>query len=216
MIKKAKQEPTNREQATRARRELLIEAAVSCFVEDGLARTGMRDIAKKAGVSIGNLYNHFPGRDDLIAEIAKIDAEELASVMAEVTDCDDPQKAVDIFVTRYFEHCANLTSAVLTVEITSEALRNPTVARLFSGTRSMLGDVLETAIQNAEHEAFGMAAESRTAIVGLILDMIDGYALRVGLTGKKPSKKDTEALLSVVRCVLSMGGCEKGNHPMLF
>lgn len=67
-----------------------------------------------------------------------------------------------------------------------------------------------------ELEAFGMAAESRTAIVGLILDMIDGYALRVGLTGKKPSKKDTEALLSVVRCVLSMGGCEKGNHPMLF
>ena len=215
MIKKAQQEPTNREQATRARRELLIEAAVSCFVEDGLARTGMRDIAKKAGVSIGNLYNHFPGRDDLIAEIAKIDAEELAGVMAEVTDCDDPQKAVDIFVTRYFEHCANLTSAVLTVEITSEALRNPTVARLFSGTRSMLGDVLETAIQNPEQEAFGMAAESRTAIVGLILDMIDGYALRFGLMGKKPSKKDTEALLSVVRRVLSMDGGEKGNHPLL-
>lgn len=205
MIKKAKQEPNNREQATRARRELLIEAAVSCFVEDGLARTGMRDIAKKAGVSIGNLYNHFPGRDDLIAEIAKIDAEELAAVMAEVIDCNDPHIAVDIFVTRYFDHCATLTSAVLTVEITSEALRNPTVAKLFSGTRVMLVKVLEAAMGDAKQDSPLSAAVSSAVVAGMILDLIEGYALRIGLAGKKPKKRDTEALLSVVRRILSVG-----------
>ena len=205
MIKKAKQEPNNREQATRARRELLIEAAVSCFVEDGLARTGIRDIAKKAGVSIGNLYNHFPGRDDLIAEIAKIDAEELAAVMAEVMDCNDPHIAVDIFVTRYFDHCATLTSAVLTVEITSEALRNPTVAKLFSGTRVMLVKVLEAAMGDAKQDSPLSAAVSSAVVAGMILDLIEGYALRIGLAGKKPKKRDTEALLSVVRRILSVG-----------
>ena len=202
MTRKTKHDPTNREQATRARRALLIDAAVTCFVDDGLARTGMRDIAKKAGVSIGSLYNHFPGRDDLIAEIAKIDTEELAKVMAEVTACDDPNKVVDTFVMRYFGHCANLTSAVLTVEITSEALRNPAVASLFSGTRAMLVKVLEAAIRDSEQGPSATGAVSRTAAAGLILDMIEGYALRLGLTGKKLRKSDTEALLSVVHRVL--------------
>lgn len=205
MPQKNKQEPTKREKAACARRALLIEAAVACFVDDGLARTGMRDIAKKAGVSIGNLYNHFPGRDDLIAEIARIDAEELADVMAEVTACDEPQKAVDTFVTQYFNHCANFTSAVLTVEITSEALRNPAVARLFKGTRAMLVKVLEAAIRDAERGTAATGPMSRTAVAGLILDMIEGYALRVGLTDKRPNRRDTEALLSVVRRVLPVG-----------
>ncbi len=199
MPENAKPEPSNRAQTTRARRALLIEAAVTCFVKDGLARTGMRDIAAVARVSIGNLYNHFPGRDDLIAEIARIDAQELAEVMAEVAACDDPQKAVDIFVMRYFGHCADLTSAVLTIEITAEALRNPAVERLFRGSRALLIRALETAIARAEPGK----PVAGTAVAGLVLDMIEGYALRVGLSGKKPSKSDVEALLTIVRRILS-------------
>jgi len=197
-------ESTRREQTTRTRRRLLIDAAVTCFVETGLARTGMRDIAAKAGVSIGNLYNHFPGRDDLIAEIARIDAQDLAAVMvevrAEVAACESPKKAVDTFVKRYFDHCANVTSAALTVEITAEALRNPAVEQLFRETRDMLVEVLVAAIDQGK-PATGPV--SREVIAGLILDLIEGYALRLGLSGKKLRKRDVKALLAVVRSILS-------------
>ncbi|HDO1150981.1 TPA: helix-turn-helix transcriptional regulator, partial [Aeromonas salmonicida] len=40
------------------RRELIIQAALGCFIERGFHQTGMRDIAAAAGVSLGNLYNH--------------------------------------------------------------------------------------------------------------------------------------------------------------
>lgn len=91
-------ERTNRDVTTRARRTLLVETAIACFVGQGIAPTGMRDTAQKAAVSVGNLYNHFSGRDDLIAEIAQTDTAGLADVVAQVHEFTDPRAAIDRFV----------------------------------------------------------------------------------------------------------------------
>lgn len=191
-------EKGKRELASEARQKHLLHTAITCFVENGVARTSMRDIAGKAGVSIGNLYNHFPGRDDLIAEIAKIEAAGLTEVLAMVTACDTAQNAVDTFVKNYFAYCADPVSAVLTVEITSEALRNPAIEALFSGNRARLIVTLANAIADCGTKR-ARAEES----AGLVLDLIEGFALRVGLTGQKPRKRDTEVLLSFVRSALA-------------
>ena len=56
------------------RREQIIQAALGCFIEQGFHQTGMRDIAAAAGVSLGNLYNHFARKEELIALIASLEA----------------------------------------------------------------------------------------------------------------------------------------------
>lgn len=193
-----KPEPTNRDETTRARRALLVETAITCFVEQGIARTGMRDIAKAAGVSVGNLYNHFPGRDDLIAEIAQLETAGLAEVVAA---CDSAEDPVETFVESYFLYCAEPVSAVLTVEITSEALRNPAIADLFSGNRALLVDTLAGAIAQGGRDR---AAAEESA--GLIIDVIEGFALRVGLEGRTPQARETEALMAFVRRALTLRG----------
>ncbi|MBF6172322.1 TetR/AcrR family transcriptional regulator [Nocardia blacklockiae] len=53
-----------RRDAARNRDRLLREAA-GVFTEQGLAGS-LEEIARRAGVSIGTLYNHFPSRDALI------------------------------------------------------------------------------------------------------------------------------------------------------
>lgn len=53
-----------RRDAARNRDRLLNEAA-GVFTERGLAGS-LEEIARRAGVSIGTLYNHFPTREDLI------------------------------------------------------------------------------------------------------------------------------------------------------
>lgn len=63
-----------RQQQTDSRRAQIVEAALACFVSSGFHQTGMRDIADAAGVSLGNLYNHFPNKQALIAEIAALEA----------------------------------------------------------------------------------------------------------------------------------------------
>ena len=50
-------------------RELLADTALRLFREDGFDATTMRRIATEAGVSLGNAYHHFAGKDELVQEL---------------------------------------------------------------------------------------------------------------------------------------------------
>ena len=48
------------------KRDVVLAAAVRCFAAHGLAGTGMRDIARAAGLTEGTLYHYFPSKGALI------------------------------------------------------------------------------------------------------------------------------------------------------
>ena len=52
-----------------ARREALLDAALACFEERGLVRTGIEDIRKAAGASPSSVYHLFQGLPELIAAL---------------------------------------------------------------------------------------------------------------------------------------------------
>ncbi len=47
------------------------EAAVQCFKDVGYEKASMRDIAKHAGLSVGNLYRYFPNKEALFDYVVK-------------------------------------------------------------------------------------------------------------------------------------------------
>lgn len=47
----------------------ILNAAKQEFAKRGFIKTSMRDIAKGAGVGVGNLYNYFPSKDNLFNEV---------------------------------------------------------------------------------------------------------------------------------------------------
>lgn len=57
-----------REDERETRRELIVETAMSLFQSRPLSKIGMRDIAKKAGISAAAIYRYFPSRDDILVE----------------------------------------------------------------------------------------------------------------------------------------------------
>jgi AcrR family transcriptional regulator len=50
-------------------KERIERTALELFVEHGIAETSIRDIAKAAGVSLGALYVHYKGKDELAWEL---------------------------------------------------------------------------------------------------------------------------------------------------
>lgn len=52
-------------------REQILSAAASCFRERGIKATKMQEIAKRAGISVGNFYNYFENKDAIIDEFAQ-------------------------------------------------------------------------------------------------------------------------------------------------
>ena len=55
----------------------ILEAAEEVFGESGLSGARMEDIAGRAGVSVGTLYNHFKDRDALLKDLIVARREEL-------------------------------------------------------------------------------------------------------------------------------------------
>ena len=47
----------------------IIKTALSCFVENGFAATGIGDICKKSDISVGSLYHHFKSKEQLAGAV---------------------------------------------------------------------------------------------------------------------------------------------------
>lgn len=62
---------TRRRQQAEQTREVVVAAATSLFAGQGWAATGMRDVAKAAGVSVETVYANFGSKGDLL--VAAID-----------------------------------------------------------------------------------------------------------------------------------------------
>jgi AcrR family transcriptional regulator len=53
----------NKTKETQKKRDEIREAAYGLFLEHGYNGTSMRQIAQKAGLVVGGIYNHFPGKE---------------------------------------------------------------------------------------------------------------------------------------------------------
>ncbi len=49
----------------------ILDAARRCYLEMGISKTGMREVAATAGVARSTLYRYYPGRDDLLVAVIK-------------------------------------------------------------------------------------------------------------------------------------------------
>lgn len=60
---------TLRERLREETQEALLEAGEQVFAEQGVSGTRIEDIAKRAGVAVGTIYNYFDTREDLFAAL---------------------------------------------------------------------------------------------------------------------------------------------------
>ncbi|WP_406639334.1 TetR/AcrR family transcriptional regulator [Amycolatopsis sp. WGS_07] len=98
--------PTLRRDARR-NQELLLAAAAEAFREKGLG-VPLEEIAQRAGVSAGTLYNRFGGREALIdAVMPELVAERMDEAMRRAEAVDDPWESFVTYVTVLCEQQAD-------------------------------------------------------------------------------------------------------------
>ncbi|MQA18338.1 TetR/AcrR family transcriptional regulator [Rugamonas rivuli] len=187
-----------------SRKQLIVEAACACFLRKGYHQTGVRDIAAEAGISLGNLYNHFAGKDAVLAEIAALEAEELTPFVADLQAAADPAKAVMGFAAAYLDYASRPEHALMTLELVAESVRNPAIAQTFGGNRDGLLAVLSTllAAGAASGRLRRLAHPAETA--RLVLDLVEGHALRVVLGDAVPDAAAREEVMSFIAYSLGM------------
>jgi AcrR family transcriptional regulator len=56
---------------TPERRRRILDAALACFEAKGVAATTIEDICAVAGLSVGSVYHHFAGKDDIFDRLVE-------------------------------------------------------------------------------------------------------------------------------------------------
>jgi AcrR family transcriptional regulator len=69
--------------------EAILEAAARVLIREGYARTTTNRIAAAAGISVGSLYQYFPGKDALVVALLRRHREGMVRVLASHLDDAD-------------------------------------------------------------------------------------------------------------------------------
>ncbi len=138
-----------RQERARATVGFLLDAAAHVFGELGYARATTNRIAERAGVSIGSLYQYFPGKDALLVALAERHLEEaLAGARREAArlrDLDvDADTLVEVLVAAYVDlNTAPPGGSAVHRVIHDEAPRTPEVLEVLDRVHGFVAGEVE-------------------------------------------------------------------------
>ncbi|MDQ2067644.1 TetR/AcrR family transcriptional regulator [Xinfangfangia sp. CPCC 101601] len=156
--------------------EILVSLRAA-FAEKGFDGASMQDLARAAGMSVGNFYRYFPSKDAIIAGMAAYDLAELQTDFTVIRQSADPLAMIrDNIRRRITDRCGQ--NGRLWAEITAAAQRKPEIAKISCGVEEVIGDnmvQLFAALTQSPPEAF-RAAHGTT--IRFIIMLVKSAAMR--------------------------------------
>lgn len=158
-----------------ARREEILNVARECFAEKGFNATTMVEVARRSGMSVGNLYNYFHGKGAIIESLAEREvkriAEEVARPMSpRPTNLERLERIRKIVITSL-----DMKRARVTLEIFSEAVHNEQLRQIIARIDEKMRELLARM-----HRNYGFKGSDRDLDLFIVADMalIDGLSIR--------------------------------------
>ncbi|MGT2549784.1 TetR/AcrR family transcriptional regulator [Acinetobacter geminorum] len=105
--------------------EAILEAAARILESLGFAGFNTNAVAELAGVSIGSLYQYFPSKDALIAELIRRERAKLSNHIVEViqqSDAADLKDKLKLIIQTAVQHQLSRPQLARTLEFTSELI----------------------------------------------------------------------------------------------
>lgn len=113
-----------------SRRDQVLDAAEECFRAEGFHGASMARVAAAARMSVGHIYQYFASKDAIIIALCERRFAGFERLLeAAEQDAADPPAFVDAWIAQ-FGWWIDPVRAPLTLEIMSEAGRNPKVAEV--------------------------------------------------------------------------------------
>lgn len=132
----------------RANRQRILDAAKQVFAEQGVTAE-MKDIADRADLGIGTIYRNFPGKDELLIELCRELAGEIAAALSEGEDEDEPLAGIRVGMRNMYALAGNygwLMHAKINQQLPPEVqktLRPPHLDARYGAVLRMIGRAKE-------------------------------------------------------------------------
>lgn len=184
------------------RRQQILDAACACVRRAGFHGASMADIAKAAGLSVGQIYRYFENKEAIVAAIVAQDLAEMREKFAEFSQADG--SLTEMVIQRCpeaIERNYDPDRAALVLEVLAEAARNPRVAAIVREADAVERALGRTLLDGA---CAGGCGEAELGARGEVLSMIfDGMVTRAVNNPDGDRTAIGAVLRSVMRFLLS-------------
>lgn len=178
----------------RPREAEILDAVRHVFAEKGFDGASMQDLARGAGMSVGNFYRYFPSKAAMVEALIRLDMHDIEAQFARVANAPDPLATLRLAlaerVRAYAELCAD---APLRAEITAAALRKPELASVVGKVEREITSYLVRAFATATGLDFDTAWARFAAHARLIVLLVKACTTRLRI-----DEADGEALTQLI------------------
>ncbi len=106
----------------------ILRAVKAAFIEKGFDGASMQDLARAAGMSVGNFYRYFPSKDAIVAQMIALDMAEIEAEFARVLSSASPMATLRALIAHRVNDASDPQEGPLWAEIAAAAMRKPEIA----------------------------------------------------------------------------------------
>lgn len=137
----------------------ILEAVHSTFVEKGFDGASMQDLARAAGMSVGNFYRYFPSKAAIVEALIALDLAEMEADFLTVLQSATPLMSLREMMQLRLAEKQTQEDGQLWAEITAASLRKPEICQAACAMEAQIATFLnrifaaETGVTEAEISA---------------------------------------------------------------
>lgn len=182
-------------------KEKILNTAIKVFSEKGYSKTTIREIANRAGISIGGIYIYFKNKEEIYLTLLKNLMDDLTySLKNNLEDIQDPVIAIRTFMAINLNYMRKHKSLIL-IEGKEQGFKfstNIMKKRFLKVQSSIITNIIRKGINSGKFKACNVNEISK-----VIISVLRGFGLSMVV--------DSKALFSSeVCCSLVLNGLLKG------
>jgi len=157
-----------------ARRQQILDAACERVRQSGFHGASMAEIAKAAGLSVGQIYRYFENKEAIIAAIVAQDLAEMREKFAELESRPGTLlDAIEDQLPEAVEKCFDPRRGALMLEVLAEAARNPKVAAIVRAADAQERTLARSMLERSRKPEWSEAEfEARCSAIAMLFDGI--------------------------------------------
>ncbi|HWJ36379.1 MAG TPA: TetR/AcrR family transcriptional regulator [Steroidobacteraceae bacterium] len=187
------------QERSKARVETILDVALELIVKFGAENLAIREVARRAGVPIGSLYQYFPSKTAIIRELAKRNLERVASMLqgeldrllVEYGGRPTPAQAVNRVVDAYYTHYRDHPSATA---VWAGAQADSVLRQLDASDTRHTAEFLTPSIM----VVLSLADRDSAFALAMLLAEVTGSAARLSLAVPSPLREQIIAKLKIM------------------
>lgn len=189
--------------AVEERSHEILASIRQAFAEKGFDGASMQDLARAAGMSVGNFYRYFPSKAAIVQAMCGYDLAEIQSEFAQVQKSDQPMTCLRDRILNHFSE-ESLKDGQLWAEITAAAIRKPEIGEAARQMEETIVSLLSAIFAHVTHRDIEDARRRYMGQCQLLVMLVKAMATRTAQCGTASPALAAQVVAVIDRILLDV------------